>query len=62
MILTMKAELIWARDRESAQELREALEAWRLIYNHRRPHESLGWMTPAQKRAENLEAATVAAA
>ena len=49
-------------DRESAQELREALEAWRLIYNHRRPHESPGWMTPAQKRAENLEAATVAAA
>jgi putative transposase len=62
VILTMKAELIWARDWESAQELREALEAWRLIHNHRRPHESLGWKTPAQKRAENLAAATGAAA
>ena len=41
---------------------REALEVWRTIYNHRRPHESLGWLTPAQKRAANLEAATVAAA
>ena len=58
----MKTELIWARDWESAQELREALEAWRLICNHRRPHESLDWKTPAQKRAENLEAAKVAAA
>lgn len=62
VILTMKAELIWARDWESAQELREALEARRLIYNHRRPHESLGCKTPAQKRAENLAAATGAAA
>lgn len=62
VILTMKAELIWARDWESAQELREALEAWLQRYNHQRPHESLGWMTPAQKRAENLAAATGAAA
>jgi putative transposase len=62
VILTLKTELIWARDWESAQELREALEAWRIIYNHRRPHESLGWKTPAPKRAKNLEAAKVAAA
>ena len=26
----------------------------RLKYIHRRPHESLGWKTPAQRRAENL--------
>jgi putative transposase len=62
IILTMKAELIWARDWESAQQLRDALEAWRHTYNHRRPHESLGWRTPAQKRDENLKAATGAAA
>jgi putative transposase len=62
VILTMKTELIWARDWESAAELREALEAWRITYNNLRPHESLGWMTPAQQRAENLGAATVAAA
>ncbi len=62
VILTMKAELIWARDWDSAQELRDALEAWLQRYNHQRPHESLGWKTPAQKRAENLAAATGAAA
>jgi putative transposase len=45
VILAMEAELIWARDWESAQELRDALGAWRLNYRQRRPHESLGWMT-----------------
>jgi transposase InsO family protein len=24
------------------------------VYNHVRPHEALGWMTPVEKRAENL--------
>lgn len=58
VILTMKTELIWARDWESAQELREALETWRLIYNHRRPHES---HVPhiSQAFSPNLSAASV---
>jgi transposase InsO family protein len=42
---------------ESAEELRRALEAGRLQYNHQRPDEGLGWKTPAQKRAENGVAA-----
>ena len=42
VILTMKTEVIWAQDWESAEELRQALEAWRHRYNHRRPHEALG--------------------
>jgi transposase InsO family protein len=62
VILTMKTELIWARDWESAEELRQALEVWRQRYNERRPHESLNWKTPAQKRAENLKAASITAA
>jgi len=24
------------------------------VYNQVRPHEALGWLTPAEKRAENL--------
>jgi putative transposase len=53
-IETLKVELIWTRDWESAEELRRAIRLWLDLYNHERPHQSLGWMTPAEKRAENL--------
>ena len=38
-------------DREifvSIEELRYVVERWRLDYNNHRPHQSLGYMTPAQ--------------
>ena len=54
VIHTLKVELIWTRDWVSAAELREAIEDWLYVYNHVRPHEALGWMTPVEKRAENL--------
>lgn len=53
-IQTLKVELIWTRDWESVDELRDAIARWQYVYNHVRPHEALGWMTPAEKRAENL--------
>lgn len=53
-IQTLKVELIWTRDWQSLDELREAIERWLRVYNDARPHEALGWMTPAEKRAENL--------
>jgi len=53
-IQTLKVELIWTRDWPSIAELREAVKQWLHVYNHVRPHEALGWMTPAEKRAENL--------
>lgn len=53
-IQTLKVELIWTRDWQSIDELREAVEQWLRIYNEVRPHEALGWLTPAEKRAENL--------
>lgn len=53
-IQTLKAELIWTRDWTSIAELREAVRRWLHVYNHVRPHQALGWRTPAEKRAENL--------
>jgi len=53
-IQTLKVELIWTRDWESLEELRKAVEQWLRVYNEVRPHEALGWLTPAEKRAENL--------
>jgi len=53
-IQTLKVELIWTRDWTGLDELREAVTRWLDVYNHVRPHEALGGMTFAEKRAENL--------
>lgn len=53
-IQTLKIELIWTRDWESIAELRAAIDAWLQEYNHGRPHQALGWQTPAERRAANL--------
>jgi transposase InsO family protein len=53
-IRTMKEELIWLQDWESAAELRTAIAKWLDGYNHRRPHQALGWLTPAEYRASRL--------
>jgi putative transposase len=53
-IQTLKVELVWTRDWESLDELRKAVVEWLHVYNHVRPHQALDWMTPAEKRAENL--------
>jgi len=55
-IQTLKVELVWTRDWESLEELRKAVTEWLHVYNHVRPHQALDWMTPAEKRAENLGA------
>ncbi len=54
LIQTLKVELLWTRDWKSVAELREAVTEWLYIYHHVRPHQALGWKTPAEKRAENL--------
>lgn len=53
-MLTMKSELIWTRDWESAAELSGALRRWLLEYHTERPHQALAWQTPFEKRAANL--------
>lgn len=62
VIRTMKEEVVWLRDWEDAAELREALLAWQVRYNTHRPHQALGWKTPAEYRAEKLGLATMKAA
>jgi putative transposase len=53
-IRTMKEEVIWLRDWNTAAELREALKVWLVKYHTRRAHQSLGWMTPSEYRAAHL--------
>lgn len=55
-IRTMKEECLWLRDWDSLEELEIALAAWQTSFNENRPHQALGWMTPAEKRAELLAA------
>jgi transposase InsO family protein len=54
VIRTLKEELIWLRDWESADEVRVALDAWVKRYNNERPHQALDYATPAEYRAEKL--------
>jgi transposase InsO family protein len=42
-IQTLKVELMWTRDWETIDDLREAITVWLDEYNHRRPHQALGW-------------------
>jgi putative transposase len=61
-IRTLKEELIWLRDWNSADELRLAISAWLHHYNHHRPHQALDWQTPIERRAERLAAPVAMAA
>jgi putative transposase len=53
-IRTLKEEVIWLRDWESVDEVREAVEAWMLVYNTRRPHQAPDYATPSEHRAARL--------
>jgi transposase InsO family protein len=55
-IRTLKEELIWLRDWDSADELRAAIATWLHHYLHHRPHQALKWQTPIERRAERLAA------
>jgi len=54
VIQTMKLEVLWLQDWEDLAEIRSALDDWRVFYNTERPHESLNWQTPAERRADLL--------
>ena len=46
----------------SIEDVRRRIEAWRLDYNHRRPHGSLGNLTPSEFAEQGQERASGAAA
>ncbi len=54
-IRTMKEEVVWLRDWNTAAELREAITAWLVKYHTRRAHQSLGWQTPWEYREAHLK-------
>lgn len=54
VIRTMKEECIWLRDWTSAVELQHALNLWKASYNDERPHQSLAWQTPSERRTARL--------
>lgn len=61
-IRTLKEELIWLQDWESADELRVAVQSWLTHYNTQRPHQALDWQTPNERRADRLAAPILVAA
>lgn len=61
-IRTLKEELIWLRDWDSADELRAAIATWLHHYLNHRPHQALNWQTPMERRAEKLQARPAIAA
>lgn len=48
---TLKAELLAGRRFESLTQAQAAFDAWRSVYNNRRPHEALGMDTPSSRYA-----------
>lgn len=54
MTLTLKVELLWAQAWRNIAELRAAACEWVDQHNTERPHQALGWQTPAERRAKNL--------
>ena len=53
-IQTMKLECVWLHEFEDVAELQQALWSWQQTFNHERPHQSLGWQTPWERRCERL--------
>lgn len=62
VIRTLKEEVVWLRDWNDIDELRSAIDAWVRRYNEQRPHQSLGYKTPAEYRSQHLSPSSKEAA
>ena len=52
---SLKEECVWQRVFKSFEEAKRAVKGWIEWYNEGRPHQSLGYMSPVQYRAQKLE-------
>lgn len=46
---TLKAELLAGRHFRNLKSAQQAFDAWRRVYNHERPHQALGMLTPISR-------------
>jgi transposase InsO family protein len=56
MIRTIKEDLIWPREFDSREQLKQAMDNWIKWYNTDYPHSAIGYATPCQYERENLAA------
>jgi putative transposase len=55
IIRTLKEQLLWVRHFDTVEELRQALQEWRRLYNHQWLIERHGHRPPAEIRREHLD-------
>jgi transposase InsO family protein len=53
---TLKAEVLDARALQDLEHAQKAFDAWRTVYNTRRPHQAIGMATPASRYAVSTRA------
>jgi transposase InsO family protein len=53
---TLKAEVLDARALQDLEHAQKAFDAWRVVYNTRRPHQALGMATPSSRYAVSARA------
>ena len=51
---SLKEECIWQHNFQSFDEAKKTIDAWIRYYNEERPHQSLGYLSPHQYRAQQL--------
>ena len=52
---SLKEECVWQQRFPSFVEARRAMRRWIAWYNHQRPHQALGYLSPRQDRALQLQ-------
>ncbi|HZT07806.1 MAG TPA: integrase core domain-containing protein [Chloroflexota bacterium] len=52
---SLKEECVWQRNFVSFAEARRAIRRWIEWYNAERPHQALGYRSPRQHRAQQLQ-------
>ena len=57
---SLKEECVWLHNFEDVEDARETIEKWVDFYNEKRPHQSLGYLSPTEFRAQFQTTAHVA--